>query len=231
MKNYLDQYYEDDGNRFSKDLSAELAGRDAIIMPIIEKYCHSKNSFMEYGFGSGRLLVEANKFFSRVVGFEISRNLISNLGEASSFELYHVDDLNKFSSENEKAIDNIVCLAVVEHVINPYEVLDFFHNIATDDATLVVSVPNYGYLKHRVHLLFGKLPKTGTDEPYENWRKEGWDGNHLHCFTSEAFEVLLKDCGWKVNKWYGWGYKLPWIRNLNPGLLSGEIIAVCEKIK
>jgi hypothetical protein len=93
-------------------------------------------------------------------------------------------------------------------------------------------VPNYAYVKHRLNLLVGKLPKTGTDKQVSNWRQCGWDGMHLHCFTKNAFADLLKDCGWNPVRWTGWGTRYPVIRGLRerlPSLFSGELIAVCRK--
>jgi len=53
-------------------------------------------------------------------------------------------------------------VATVGHVINPYVALDELYQIAKADAVLICSVPNYAYLKHRIALLFGKHPRTGT---------------------------------------------------------------------
>ena len=92
----------------------------------------------------------------------------------------------------------------------------------------------YAYIKHVVGLLFGKQPKTGTDEPVENWRESGWDGMHLHTFTKSSFNILLNDCGWEVTKWLGCGTKfnslgLGYFRKRFPSLLSGELIVQCKK--
>lgn len=232
---YLSNYYETDADRFSCDYTKELTGRDIIVQPLINM-SNNKKSFMEYGFGSGRLLVENSISFNKVVGFEISNTLIKNMTEfikkknIKNIELYHSDDFNTFVQEKQETVDTLLSVAVLEHVVDPYGLLDSFYKLLNKDGTLIISVPNVGYLKHRIHLMMGKLPKTGTDEDYTNWRTEGWDGNHLHYFTEDAFKVILKDCGFKVIKLYGWGYKLNKMRNLHPGLLSGEIIAVCKKI-
>jgi SAM-dependent methyltransferase len=134
----------------------------------------------------------------------------------------------------DQSIDVVVSVATIEHVIDPYVVLDELHRIAKPDAVFVCSVPNYAYLKHRIQLLFGVQPRTGTDEPVENWRTEGWDGMHLHTFTKSSFATLLTDCGWQPYLWMGCGSRFNsmgfgYFRRKYPGLLSGELIAVCRK--
>jgi hypothetical protein len=129
----------------------------------------------------------------------------------------------------------ILTLATIEHVLNPYVVLDELHRIASDDAMLIACVPNYAYVKHVLQLMFGIQPRTGTDDPVENWRNVGWDGMHIHTFTKSSFTVLLQDCGWQPQQWSGWGERLGWLgmralRRAFPGLLSGEITAVCRKV-
>ncbi len=142
------------------------------------------------------------------------------------------DDTDSLPQIPDGVIDVIVCVATIEHVLNPYAVLDELYRIARLGATLVCSVPNLGYIKHRIGLLAGRLPRTGTDEPIVNWRKAGWDGMHLHAFTKSAFHELLVDCGWEPVRWTGWGTRFSWINKLRsryPGLFSGEIIATCRK--
>ncbi len=139
-------------------------------------------------------------------------------------------DADRLPQIADRSVDLIISVATIEHVLDPYRVLDELHRIARDDATLVCSVPNYAYLKHRIRLLFGELPRTGTDEPVASWREAGWDGMHLHTFTQSAFATLLADCGWRPLEWTGWGDRFGWLRGLRqrfPGLLSGEIIACC----
>jgi len=133
------------------------------------------------------------------------------------------------------SVDVIVSLATIEHVLNPYIVIDDLHRVARDNAVFICCVPNYAYIKHVVQLLFGIQPRTGTDDPVEKWRSVGWDGMHIHTFTKSSLSVLLKDCGWRPEKWSGWGERFDRfgfgaLRRRFPGKLSGEITAVCRKV-
>jgi SAM-dependent methyltransferase len=231
-------YYERTAKRFW-DPSAGLVGRDEIVFPL---FSNTQGVSLEYGFGSGSLLMgmARSPAYSKVIGVEIATSLIERFKTAlkeeppaisAKVELMQPegDALPQIASAS---VNLIVSVATIEHVINPYVVLDELLRVAKSDAILVCSVPNYAYLKHRIALLRGRLPKTGTDEPVENWRECGWDGMHLHCFTQTSFEILLRDCGWEPIQWTGWGTRFGWLGRLRqryPGLLSGEIIAVCRR--
>ena len=235
----LKDYYERTAHRFW-DASDGPVGRDLVVYPLLDGL---HGSLLEYGCGAGSLLLHLAKEerFQKAYGVDISEKALSNVQSTwgqcaphlqSKLRLLQpVSDLLPIIAD--KSIDAIVSVATIEHVLNPYIVLDELHRIAKPKATLICSVPNYGYLKHRLRLLVGEIPRTGTDEPVENWRQAGWDGMHLHTFTKSAFSVLLNDCGWRPTGWTGWGERFGWLGNLRrryPGLLSGEVIATCERM-
>lgn len=237
-ENKLKDYYEEKSSRFW-DPKAGLTGRDLIMYPLLNGL---SGSLLEYGCGSGSLLLGLAKEerFSNCYGVDISEKLLQWVKDSWDEVGTKPDKLQIMSPQNDLlphipsgSIDVVISVATIEHVINPYVVLDELYRIAKPGGTLLCSVPNYAYLKHRIHLLFGKQPRTGTDEPVETWREGGWDGMHLHTFTQSSFDILLKDCGWLPQQWSGWGYKGGSLglklRQKFPGLLSGEIIALCKK--
>ncbi len=236
----LKEYYEDSSPRFW-DPRQGLVGRDVHVYPLLHGL---SGTLLEYGCGSGSLLLELAKEerFSKCIGVDISEKALAMVGQAwrdvrgadpSKLALIAPKD-DQVPHIPDKSVDVLVSLATIEHVINPYVVLDELHRIASDKAVLICCVPNYAYIKHVVHLLFGVQPRTGTDDPVEKWREVGWDGMHIHTFTKSSFSVLLTDCGWKPEKWNGWGerfssFGLGVLRKRFPGFWSGVITAVCSK--
>jgi 2-polyprenyl-3-methyl-5-hydroxy-6-metoxy-1,4-benzoquinol methylase len=234
----LKEYYEEKSSRFW-DPKAGLTGRDLIMYPLLKGL---SGSLLEYGCGSGSLLLGLAKEdrFTKCYGVDLSEKLLKWVKDSWIEVSSLPDKVETLTPQSDLlpeipsgSIDVVISVATIEHVINPYVVLDELHRIAKPGATLLCSVPNYAYLKHRLTLLFGNQPRTGTDLPPETWREGGWDGMHLHTFTQSSFKILLKDCGWVPQKWSGWGYKGGKLglklRQMHPGLLSGEIIAVCKK--
>jgi SAM-dependent methyltransferase len=234
----LKSYYENTAERFWDPLRP-LTGRDQVVFPLINEF---SGTLLEYGCGSGSLLLAAAQAdnFSKVVGADISDKALSRVrqawdehfpGRADRVQLLQPEH-DRLPGFDNASFDAIVSVSTIEHVLDPYIVLDELYRLAKPGATLVCSVPNYAYLKHRISLLLGRLPRTGTDEPVENWRTAGWDGMHLHTFTQSAFGILLRDCGWEAVKWTGWGDRLGFLRPLRsryPGLLSGELVSVCRR--
>ena len=237
-KDLAKEYYEKDSSRFW-DPKDGFADRDHNIYPLLKGL---KGNLLEYGCGSGSLLLNLalEKRFENVIGIDISENTLSRINEIwaemsndDKVKLFlPISDTLPFVDDNTQ--DLIVSVATIEHVFNPYIVLDELYRVAQPNATLICSVPNYAYIKHRISLLFGRQPKTGTDRPVTEWRVDGWDGMHLHTFTKASFSILLNDCGWKPIEWLGSGKKLNSIgfgllRKQYPGMFSGELIVKCLK--
>ena len=235
---HLKNFYNRTSHRFWNPTDGPV-GRDLVVYPLMDGL---GGALLEYGCGSGSLLLHLAKEerFNQIVGIDISEEVLSNLNKVISqqapqikekIKLYH-PDADMLPNLMNESFDIIISVATIEHVLDPYIVLDELYRIAKPGATLICSVPNYAYIKHRLTLLAGKLPRTGTDDPVENWRQCGWDGMHIHTFTENAFSILLNDCGWQPVKWTGWGDRFPWLlrfRQRYPRLLSGELMAACVK--
>lgn len=237
----LIDYYEKDSGRFW-DPRNGFTGRDLDIVPLLAE---TKGTLLEYGCGSGSLLLNlaTEDRFSYCHGVDISNGALEKIDRAWK-SMAGTKDRGKLivsQPENDRlpnvpheTFDAIVSVATIEHVLDPYIVLDELHRVAKKDAIFICSVPNYAYLKHRIQLLFGVQPRTGTDRPVEEWRTEGWDGMHLHTFTKSSFATLLRSCGWNPERWSGAGTRFgslgfTHMRRRFPGLLSGELIVACTK--
>ncbi|WP_420264235.1 class I SAM-dependent methyltransferase [Candidatus Magnetominusculus dajiuhuensis] len=233
-------YDRKSSERFWDPLNGPV-GRDAIVLPLIHG---ASGNVLEYGFGSGSLLFSLAKErrFHNLIGIDISEVLVKRAMDIiDNTDLEWVKKIKLLTPQNDTipqvadgSMDLIISVATIEHVLDPYIVLDELHRVARENAIMVCSVPNYAYLKNRFILLLGRLPKTGTDDPVESWRTCGWDGMHIHTFTKDAFATLLRSCGWEPVRWTGWGERYKFLFKLRqklPSLLSGEIMAVCKKIE
>ena len=123
--------------------------------------------------------------------------------------------------------DTITAIAIIEHVFDPYFILDQIHRVLKQDGILIAEVPNIAYIKHRIRLLFGHLPITSSAL---NWKEIGWDGGHLHYFTKKTFCGLLEECGFEILKVSGCGFFAKF-RNFYPSLLTGDIYVKARKLQ
>jgi SAM-dependent methyltransferase len=235
----LTEFYENDAQRFW-DPKKGMIGRDLHIYPLLKDM---SGTVLEYGCGSGSLLLSLAKEnrFSSLIGVDISETALKNIETAwADMEVDHsklstiLTRNDQLSQVKSKSIDLVLSLDTIEHVLDPYLVIDELYRVASDDAIFVVSVPNYAYIKYVYQLFMGRQPITGSDSPVEGWRSAGWDGTHLHTFTKSSLEILLKDCGWEPISWSGYGDRFKFLNILRrkfPSFWSGAITAVCHKRK
>lgn len=233
------EYYEKDSERFW-DPRDGMTGRDLDVYPFLDG---ARGVVLEYGCGAGSLIYNLAKEarFTRCLAVDVSEQALGRLRHYWEAEqggskklLCSTPDGDRLPSQPDASFDVLISVATLEHVWNPYVVLDELHRLAKEDATLICSVPNYGYIKHVLSLFVGRQPRTGTDLPVSDWRREGWDGMHLHTFTKSSFETLLRECGWIPVRWRGCGTRYAWtgvgvLRRRFPGMWSGELMVSCRK--
>jgi 2-polyprenyl-3-methyl-5-hydroxy-6-metoxy-1,4-benzoquinol methylase len=152
---------------------------------------HQQDRVLEIGCGAGNILEQIPA--TRLHGIDLSiflikksqRRLISHqaiLAQSNAEQLPFVN--GKFHK--------LVCSEVLEHVANPRRVIDEIARVATDDAVIVISIPNEAWID-LVKVIIGKLGlgrwllkgKNGSynspDQMTDEW--------HLHSFDL----ALLKE--------------------------------------
>lgn len=97
--------------------------------------------------------------------------------------------------------DFIIMADVLEHLVNPEQVLKKLLKIASDKTRLIISVPNIASWAMRKQLFF-----NGDFE----YRESGLlDKTHLHFYTVNTLPKILSKNGWKVKKIIGTVTRLP----------------------
>lgn len=128
----------------------------------------------------------------------------------------------------------VVALDIMEHVLDVFGFIDHCARVLAPGGRLYLRVPNLAYIKHRVSLLWGRLPVTSSwyETPGEltAWReRHGWDGGHLHFFTIDLLERLLREAGLHVLTCRDPGSRLESVRSLWPALLYSNPLLVAER--
>ena len=91
---------------------------------------------------------------------------------------------------------------------------------------LMIAVPNIAYLRITIPLLFGRFPLTSSPI---SWDKPAWDGYHLHNFTRERLEWLVREfAGLRPITCKGSG-RFWRLRSLCPSVLTGDLILLAQK--
>lgn len=87
--------------------------------------------------------------------------------------------------------DAVVCLEVLEHLFHPHAVLERLSNSLDSGTTVIASVPNFVFWKHRLSILQGELPDEYTLYAASE---------HISHFTPDTFRDLLTESDIKIKK-------------------------------
>lgn len=104
----------------------------------------------------------------------------------------------------------VICLDVLEHILDPRHFLRETARILQPDGTLILVTPNIRFLPYLWTLACGQFPRTSGDPT-------GYDGGHLHYFTYRDVRELLQHAGFsqieefnfadwnaRLTQWEGW---------------------------
>lgn len=185
------------------------------------------DSFLDIGCGDLTNLITLEKLFNQGFGVDIAS--YPSWKPLQDKYVTHQQNLDNGSLPfSDQMFDAVTILMVLEHVFDPFIVIEEISRVTKPGGYLVINVPNIAYLKHRLGLLFGKLPVTSSRHC---WEMREWDGGHIHYFSIKRLKWLLNQFGgYQILKIYGSG-RLGQIKRLYPSLLCSDIQFLCRKRK
>lgn len=170
------------------------------ILPFIPKHV---SRILDIGCGSGDTLayLKANNYCNYTYGVEL-------VHEAADVAAKRVDKLYRSNIEEmnldlkAESIDLILCLDVLEHLINPYQLIHYLHTILTPNGSIIASIPNIRHYSASLPLfLMNKW----------EYKKSGiLDDTHLRFFVRDTAIELMQ----------GSGLQLEYVIGLIPGRKS-----------
>lgn len=189
---------------------------------IIEKMLPEKiGKVLDVGCGDGTTLnyISSKREYEELHGIEISEKA-AKIAKSKGIkcEICNAEDKLPYESEY---FDTIICSEVLEHLIFPERVLKEIYRVAKRNATIILSVPNTGYIKYRLKLLAGL-------SPFEQGRYSSTE--HLHFWTKESFQKFLKYNGFEIIEIKGnIGPKIKHLSYYFPSLLSDTLFVRVKK--
>ena len=159
-----------------------------VISDLINKNSH----VLDVGCGDGVLmefLVKEKKVNIR--GIEISKSKVQNCiaKGLTIIEGNAEEDLIQFP---DKSFEYVILSQTLQAFINPEKVINELLRIGKQ---AIVTIPNFGYWKIRLHLLFkGTMPKTKT------LPDEWYDTPNIHLCTIKDFVNFSKDKNFRLSK-------------------------------
>jgi len=180
---------------------------------LVSGFLTQGSKVLDIGSGDGSVA----KYLSRKSGCELvcsdfSDKALEFLKEQGLNTLKLKAETNYSEVARKNKINTITFLEVLEHLPDPERVLKEASN-AVD--TVIFSVPNSGYISHRLRLLFGKFPMQ--------WRLH--PGEHLRFWTLSDMKwwlIQLEYKNVKVLTYEGF----PILNKIAPSIFSRGIIVV-----
>ena len=156
------------------------------------------NRILDVGCGAGSFgaYLKQNNFASEVIGIEINRNAVKEA--LSKLDYVYCLDLNRtkvaqlLSPSSIEPFDYIVCADVLEHLVDPWQVLYDLSAYLALDGKIIVSIPNVRHWTVWLPLILnGKW----------DYQDAGiMDRTHLRFFTKSTILDLFKSSGLTVVK-------------------------------
>jgi methionine biosynthesis protein MetW len=168
----------------------------------------SGSSVLDIGCGDGFLLQYLkNEKNARVCGIDISEEAV-RLARERNIETTVGDILE---IDIECVYDYIILSEVLEHFDKPEAVIAKLKGKFRK--ALLISIPNIGYYKHRLRLLFGRFPIQWVWHPAE----------HLRFWTVADFRLWLRQFGLKESVVLA-SNGFPILRQILPNLFGDQVI-------
>lgn len=236
MQRYYEKYWEDET---ILSTSPYLNWKNKIIKSLNL----GGNNFLDVGCGDGILMQNLSKKF-KLYGVDISDYALKKALERG-FCSTQVVDLNNFGDlpYDDNFFDNISCLDVLEHILEPEVIVKEIYRVLKDDGTFIVCVPNILNIYNRIKFLFGEF----VDALDVAHTKNELFSEHIRMFSKKKLEILLQKAGFTIEKRYsfftakftnsdskalriiGFFYSLFNLKNIKPSLFSFGFTYVCKK--
>ncbi|MGB5593643.1 MAG: class I SAM-dependent methyltransferase [Crocosphaera sp.] len=158
------------------------------------------NRVLEIGCGSGTTLkwLKENNFVNYTIGFEISETAARQaMLDCDEIIIGNIEEQFDILQKFEKTIDLLLFLDVLEHLREPWKVLNICKTLLSDQGIIIASIPNVRSIKVIFPLVF-----------YGQWNYQNsgiLDRTHLRFFTKESSVNLFRNSGYQVEKVLGNG--------------------------
>lgn len=166
--------------------------------------------------------------FASCYGIDVSsvriKRATKRLEETQDLDEIHLSvcDVDNGLPFSDAFFDAVTIIAVLEHVLNPPDLLIEIHRVLKPKGILILQVPNIAWIPHRLQFLFGRLPTTGGVYLGADWE-------HLHNFTKSIICRLLGYLRFKIQVVTCSGV-FARIRKLWVSALGGDLIIKCLKL-
>ena len=173
--------------------------------------------FLELGCGSGGfgVFLRESRKNVHITGVEIHRESAQEARNRLDVVIEQPVEI-ALASIPKGSIDCVICNDVLEHLVDPWAVLQMITTVLRPSGTVVASIPNVR------HFPVFKNYFLNGDWQYEKWGV--LDRTHLRFFTRKSIERMFNETGFVTSRIEGiFSQPLPWKAALLNQLLGGRL--------
>ena len=149
-----------------------------VVLSVAEEYLKNSN-VLDVGCGTGAFLYKIKDLTSKRFGCDFNINQYKENDNKKNIKKVNLDGEKLPYSENE--FDIVFCLDVLEHLFNPYVLVEECLRVLKKDGVFIVSSPNlHSYVQRIYFLLTGRL-------------KGFWDKKHRRDFGEMHLAPIFRD--------------------------------------
>lgn len=187
---------------------------------LISVFIEKGFSIKDVGCGDASILINLmkNKDFKQVYGIDNSNRILEKI-EKSGINTIYFDFLKDEDYVKIPVTDYTITLEFLEHTIRPEKILLML--LEKTNKKLIFSIPNTGFISHRLRLLLGSFPKQWLLNP----------SDHVRFWTYRDLIYWLKqlDLYKKSNIYFYEG--IPVLNQIIPSLFAMGFIVTVDKEK
>jgi ubiquinone/menaquinone biosynthesis C-methylase UbiE len=116
-----------------------------------------------------------------------------------------------------ESVDLVTMSEVLEHLVDPSQVLMDVRRVLVPGGCVVATVPNFAFWRFRLQALCGKVPPVTADD------------RHFHSFSAGSLARLLAAAGFRVVRMAGLRQRLHWLGSISYRLLCDTLLVEARR--
>ena len=160
-----------------------------LLTKLILKSLPNNPKIIDFGCYKGDFLVSLGDELPGSVLFGVDiENFVAQKYKINFFKI-NLNDKNELNQLNNYKFDIIILGDILEHILDPEEILNEMHRFKNIDSNIYLSIPNSAHWYFRLKIFLGKF----------DYKDNGlFDKTHIKFFTLKTIKALILKCNFQI---------------------------------
>jgi 2-polyprenyl-3-methyl-5-hydroxy-6-metoxy-1,4-benzoquinol methylase len=190
---------------------------------MMRRWCSDAKVAVDLGCYTGVFSRAVFEGVPRLIGYDMHPEALA-VAKQAGLETHHVDLGGSEPGPLPAGIADVVMSAdVIEHLIEPRNMLKEAQRLLRPGGVLLLSTPNLAYWRSRLRMLWGAPPYC-TNGVAPDFRSDRWvDPTHLHVSTSSEWHAFFRQENWTILQTQGAHHHIGGRRQSLPRVLDRAV--------